>query len=61
MMEPIRLMGRPDIATGQNVETSGFGGFDRKFSVAEARHIYSNSAGYTTELSLRTTLEDDNA
>lgn len=54
----LRLMGRPDIAAGQNVEISGWGGFDRKFAVAEARHTYSNSGGYTSELSLRTTLED---
>lgn len=56
----LSLVGRPDIAAGQNVEIQGFGAFDGKYAVAEAQHSYSNSGGYTTSISLRTTLEDEN-
>lgn len=52
----LTMLGRPDVAAGQNVALSGFGAYDGKYAVEEARHSYDNGGGYTTALALRVTV-----
>lgn len=48
----ISMVGNPSITAGSVIQISGFGAFDGKMIVEEARHSVSPS-GYTTELRVR--------
>lgn len=49
--------GDPKLAAGNTVELSGFGAWDGKFLIKQAKHSISRS-GYTTSVSLRKCLEN---
>ena len=48
--------GDPTLVAGANVDIKGFGAFDGKYAIKQAKHVLSNS-GYVTTISLRNTLE----
>jgi uncharacterized protein len=51
----LSMPGTTAIAAGVNITISGFGAYDGKFYVESARHQIERSAGYTTELQIRST------
>ncbi|NCE66058.1 hypothetical protein D1159_16095 [Pseudoflavonifractor sp. 524-17] len=50
------LPGNPSLAAGVTVALEGFGGWDGKYIVSQAKHTVGGS-GYTTQIKLRRTLE----
>ncbi len=48
--------GDPKLAAGNTVELSGFGAWDGRFMIKQAKHSLSQS-GFTTDISLRKCLE----
>jgi phage protein D len=52
----IKTVGNIDLLSGLNVQTEGFGIFDKKWFIESSHHEIA-SGGYTTDLSLRGTLK----
>ncbi len=49
--------GEPDYVAGVTAVLRGWGGWDGKYIIREAKHTVSGSSGYTTEIQLRRVLE----
>lgn len=52
----ITFIGNIDLVAGINIDISGFGKFDGKYLIENARHTVGN--GYTTQIRIRKVLED---
>lgn len=52
----LSMMGDPRMRAGRVLQISGFGAFDGKYSIKEAKHSFS-SGGYTTEVELEEALD----
>ena len=52
----LSMMGDPRMRAGRVLQISGFGAFDGKYSIKEAKHSFSSS-GYTTEVELEEALD----
>lgn len=50
------LLGNTGLVAGVTVQLVGFGGWDGKYMVKQARHVVSASGGYTTQIVLRKVL-----
>lgn len=50
-----KMPGNPSLVAGNTVMLNGWGGWDGKYIIAQAKHLVSN-AGYTTQIELRSVL-----
>lgn len=49
----LNLYGNTKLAAGVNVLVQDFGKMNRKYNIAQSKHVFSRSAGYTTEVELK--------
>lgn len=54
----VKRLGDPRVFAGNTLSLSGLGVFSGKYFIEQARHKYTKADGYSTEVSLRRTLED---
>jgi len=49
----LTLFGNVKLMAGVNVQLTGFGRMDGKYTITQSRHRFSRSSGYTTEIELK--------
>jgi len=54
-MARMTLIGDTNLVAGVNIDIKGFGSFDGKYYITQAKHNYSSS-GYTVEIEMHKTL-----
>ncbi len=53
------MVGNTRLASGVNVQLTGYGKFSGKYSIHQARHSFSRSGGYTTSVELKRVREGE--